>query len=334
MISIILPTYNSIDYLEERVDTILNQTSTDWECVVIDGESKDGTWEYLQHCAKEDNQFRLFQFPPNGVYDAWNKGIKLSEGDYIYFATSDDTMTDDCLEQLLLGFEKAPTASIAHCNLKIIDETSKIHSDLDWYKFESQQFFGSNTYAYHLRKAPLSGLLYATHQTIIHSFTQVLIKKEVFDKIGCFLEDAGPIADMEWGMRALLSEDVVHVPLELATWRVHPNQLTTLVNGKDKNLKLMRLLERAIENSKVEQPLKNRLLENKFFITAWLFREVVKSYSVIDKMTSLKFHQFYALKKIKKGFSKALIEKGKYHVYLMNELLAEGTKSEMYIEQL
>ena len=150
MISIILPTYNSIEFLKERVDTILNQTIAGWECIVIDGESTDGTWEYLSDIASKDSRFKMFQSTPMGVYNAWNIGIKKSKGDYIYFATSDDTMTSNCLEELLNGFRLAPSCSIVHCCLKIIDKNSERIKDLDWRSFPAQNYFADLTNKYHI----------------------------------------------------------------------------------------------------------------------------------------------------------------------------------------
>ena len=82
--SIILPTLNSLSFLEERIETILAQSHENWECIAIDGESTDGTWQFLENLSKRDNRFTLHSAKAWGPYDAWNKGIEMSNGAFIY----------------------------------------------------------------------------------------------------------------------------------------------------------------------------------------------------------------------------------------------------------
>lgn len=275
MASIILPTYNSIRFLAERVDTIINQTYTNWECIVIDGESTDGTWEYLSEIASTDNRFRLYQYPPKGVYDAWNKGIEHAKGDYIYFATSDDTMTTDCLEKLRYALDKNTNCDIAHCCLNIIDSESKIVEHLKWDTFPAQQFYGDFIKKHHTRLAPLDGLLYCTHNTVYHSFTQLLIRREVFKRIGLFLTNRGSIADFEWGMRVGLSCNTIHVPGYLATWRLHDDQSTSLdyFNSWKHKKDILILVDQAINNCKSKY--KGKLKIHLTLLRSWYKYELV-----------------------------------------------------------
>lgn len=317
MISIILPTYNSIEFLEERVYTMLNQTLDDWECIVIDGQSTDGTWEYLCAIASKDTRFKMFQFSPKGVYNAWNIGVKKAKGDYIYFATSDDTMTSNCLEELHKGFSLAPGCDIAHCCLKIIDEKSEKKEELDWNKFLAQNYFEDLTNKYHIRKAPLVGILYATHQTIIHSFTQVLIRKEVFNKLGYFLEDKGPQADLEWGMRAGLSVDIVHIPLELATWRVHGSQLTLIKSNPQSNKVILELMDLALKASKLEV-LNNSLMESILLFSTW---NSIKKESLLRKISSLSYYKIQCRFFFNRKLLNAVKSRKRYHTYLMQRII-------------
>ncbi|AOW19500.1 glycosyltransferase [Urechidicola croceus] len=316
MISIVLPTYNSIEFLEERVDTILNQTLSDWECIIIDGNSTDGTWEYLNTVTLKDNRFKMYQFTPRGVYNAWNIGVKKAIGEYIYFATSDDTMKLNCLEEFLKSFELAPSCSIAHCNLKIIDENSEKIRDLDWKTFPAQQYFGELTNKYHIRKAPLVGLLYATHQTIIHSFTQILIKKSVFENCGYFLENLGPTADLEWGMRIGLTENIIHIPHELATWRVHKNQLTVQKTSFNSKYKLIKLMVLAIENSKCSKKIK----QNKNLLLGLESYLLFSKTPFLEKILKRPFLNIVKLNFLNKDFKKSLFSRRKYQSFLQKEL--------------
>lgn len=316
MISIVLPTYNSIEFLKERVDTILQQTHKRWECIVVDGESKDGTWEYLKDISETDKRFKLYQFPPKGVYNAWNIGVKQSKGDYIYFATSDDTMTPNCLEMLLSSIKKHPQCTIAHSNLKIIDKNSKCIEGYDWKNFYTQQYLGILTDQYHIRKAPLVGLMYTTHNTSVHSFTQILISKKVFENCGFFLEHMGHIADLEWGMRIGLTENFLHVPEELATWRVHENQLTENTNTYNQKLTILKLIILAIKNSNCNLKIK----KNKFYLLAWTIKSLYYETSNFKKVTTSYFLKFIVLKLFNKKFKEALLNRDSYQDFLQAKL--------------
>lgn len=229
MTSIVLPTFDSVLFLKERVDSILSQTYSDWECIVIDGYSSDGTWEYLQKIAQSDHRFSLFQYPPKGPYDAWNKGIEKAKGEYIYIATADDTMTVDCLDKMVKALEKNPDCGIAHCNLQIIDKEDKDHPSLKWNKFLTSRYFEGMINIPHKRLAPHDGLLHCMGETVYTSITQLLIRRSLFETIGLFREDLGPIADFEWGMKASLLSNTVHIPEYLATWRIHDGQVTNTI---------------------------------------------------------------------------------------------------------
>src|SRR5438132_5350203 len=93
LISICMPHLNSQPFTEERMQTILNQTIRDWELIVVDSDSNDGSREILENCASSDPRIRLIQGPRDGIYTNLNRALKLSKGEYVYIAMSDDTMT-------------------------------------------------------------------------------------------------------------------------------------------------------------------------------------------------------------------------------------------------
>jgi glycosyltransferase involved in cell wall biosynthesis len=225
IISIIMPNLNTdLQFLRERIDTILRQTFTKWECIIADGYSDNGSWEFLKEIAAKDHRFKALQFKREGIYKAWNCGIELAKGKYIYIATSDDTMTDDCLEKLYDALEKYPSCEMACCLLRIIDKNGQEIPGNNWENYYPAQYFKELMNKLHIRRAPHDGVLHCGIQTVYTSITQLLIKKSLFEKVGLFLTDKGSTADLEWGMRASLAGDVIHVPEYLATWRLHDQQ--------------------------------------------------------------------------------------------------------------
>lgn len=94
-ISIILATYNAGKYLEEALQSIILQNYPGLELIVIDGKSKDDTLSIIQKY--QEHIFFWKSEPDKGIYDAWNKGISVSTGDWIMFLGSDDKLLQDSL---------------------------------------------------------------------------------------------------------------------------------------------------------------------------------------------------------------------------------------------
>jgi glycosyltransferase involved in cell wall biosynthesis len=227
LVSILLPCLNSRRWLEGRMETILGQTLGDWELVVADSASDDGSWEFFQECAAGDERMRLFRVPRAGLYRGWNDCLERARGRYVYFATSDDTMSPTLLETMTGALDRHPEADLAHCRLTIIDETGAPHpTRVPWDRFWGTLYFGDLIERTHLRLPPHDGVLHAVVGTVYTSMTQLLIRRNLFDRIGGFRTDLGTVADFEWGMRASLVAATLHVPGRLATWRVHPTQAT------------------------------------------------------------------------------------------------------------
>lgn len=96
LISIIIATYNSISCIHEAINSILQQCNfDDYEIIVIDGASTDGTVEALK--AYGDQLEYWISEKDKGIYDAWNKGLALTRGRYIAFLGSDDTYEPNAL---------------------------------------------------------------------------------------------------------------------------------------------------------------------------------------------------------------------------------------------
>ncbi len=91
MISIITSTYNSEGTLRTTLDSILQQSIQDYECLIIDGGSNDSTLEVVESYKKKFGvKLRTISEPDEGIYDAMNKGINMASGDVIGFLNSDD----------------------------------------------------------------------------------------------------------------------------------------------------------------------------------------------------------------------------------------------------
>ena len=95
LITIIVATYNELLNIQKTLDSIYYQKYNNFEIIVIDGNSDDGTVKILK---KNQNLIsKWLSEDDHGIYDAWNKGLNMSSGDWIMFLGAGDTLNDDAL---------------------------------------------------------------------------------------------------------------------------------------------------------------------------------------------------------------------------------------------
>jgi len=100
IVSIITPLFNSITFIEETIESVISQTYNDWEMIIIDDCSNDGSLELVKDIAKDDLRIRLISLKNNlGPSNARNEGIKQACGRYIAFLDSDDLWHKDKLKK-------------------------------------------------------------------------------------------------------------------------------------------------------------------------------------------------------------------------------------------
>ena len=101
LFSIITVSYNSQQTITKTIDSVLNQTCKDFEYIIIDGNSSDNTISIIKSYEKKfGNKLRWISEKDKGIYDAMNKGITLSMGDFIWLVNSDDWLEIDALNQV------------------------------------------------------------------------------------------------------------------------------------------------------------------------------------------------------------------------------------------
>jgi glycosyltransferase involved in cell wall biosynthesis len=96
-LSIITINYNNVKGLEKTINSVVNQSYNDFEYIIIDGGSTDGSVDIIK---KHENKIVFWvSEPDNGIYDALNKGVKHSNGEYLLFLNGDDCLIDDAILQ-------------------------------------------------------------------------------------------------------------------------------------------------------------------------------------------------------------------------------------------
>lgn len=104
-ISIIIPIYKAEAYLRRCLDSVQNQTFTDWECILVDDGSPDGSGTICDEYAAKGSRFRVFHKENGGVSSARNLGLDYAKGEWIFFSDADDCLESSALQDLYSNVE-------------------------------------------------------------------------------------------------------------------------------------------------------------------------------------------------------------------------------------
>ena len=177
--SIIIPTFNSEDTIGVALSSIMIQSVQDLEVVIIDAASTDYTLKIAEDF-QDKLSIRIYSEPDKGIYDAMNKGIKLSKGRWLYFMGSDDRL-----------FE-ATTLK------KILDTINQKNVEIIYGNVYSTLFNGTYNGEFSYKKL--------SQQNICHQ--AIFFKKIVFQKIGCFNIRFKSLADWDHNIRWFYSSKI------------------------------------------------------------------------------------------------------------------------------
>ena len=166
MVSVIVPVYNVEPYLRECLDSIINQTYTDLQIIVIDDGSTDGSGAICDAYAAKDPRIQVVHQENRGLSAARNHGIELATGEYLNFVDSDDYPLPDCIETLLkLCLEYDADMSI--CSSIELEDGEALPDNLNASLPAPEAFVGPQKMEAYLLQKKLSvtawGKLYAAH---------------------------------------------------------------------------------------------------------------------------------------------------------------------------
>lgn len=202
-ISIVIPCLNAVRFIEKTIQSVLNQDYPNFELIVADSESEDGTLDIIK---KYEDKLTLISEKDKGQSDAINKGLKLSSGDILAYICADDVYEKGCLRKVADFFEKNPDIKWAYGKCRIIDENDlEIRKLITWYKN-----FWQRRYSY-------NKLL------VIDFIAQpaVFWRKELTDEIGLFDVNTTLVMDYDYWLRAGAKYNPGFIDDYLASFRQH-----------------------------------------------------------------------------------------------------------------
>ena len=123
-VSIITITYNAERFLERTIQSIVAQQATDYEYILVDGASKDGTIDIVRKYEKHIT--RWISEPDKGLYDAMNKGLHMATGDYVWFMNAGDEVYDPETVPQLLKRIQATQADVYYSNALFVEQNGNL----------------------------------------------------------------------------------------------------------------------------------------------------------------------------------------------------------------
>lgn len=213
LVSVITPVYNRSNYLGETIESLLVQTFTDWELLIIDdGSETDESQKIAKKYCNRDTRIHYAYRAHAGTSAARNFGISIAKGRYLGFLDSDDRYLPQGLEILVKALHSSGK------NVKMVYG--------DFFKFFQSENRFQPTRATPPKSRP--GLYF---QFLVPDGNPVapcacLTERAAIDKIGGFDSCFDSIEDRELWARLVRTYDIAHIPRKIAVYRKHENQIT------------------------------------------------------------------------------------------------------------
>jgi len=305
LVSVIVPNYNHARYLNQRIDSILNQTYQDFEIIILDDCSTDNSKEIIEQYRANKKVTKIVYNSTNSgsPFMQWHIGIELAVGKYIWLAESDDWSEPYFLETIIKGIEANKNAVLGYAQSYCINGTNTIqfqstHPVLEEY-IEGKRFIAD----YMLQKNP------------IFNAGMAVWKKDVYDKIPKDFMEYKVIGDYYFWIKLCFHGDVFISGRLLNFFRTHDKSLSgnSFKNGQlfIEQLSLLKILlnDRVIDDKTYIQAVqKNYMLFQSYRknMPKENVSRLKKMYPAATPMTDIKL-KFYkkqlkdAIKKIARG---------------------------------
>lgn len=140
-VSVVIPVYNTEQYIKRSVDSVLNQTFKELEVILVDDGSTDNSWDICKEILEEDKRVCLFRQEHAGVSAARNLGLKKCRGNYVFFLDSDDEYKQNLLQKVVHIFENCKCDCIRFQDEYTEEESvSRLFSDEEWKLYSQKDF--------------------------------------------------------------------------------------------------------------------------------------------------------------------------------------------------
>ncbi|NMG08966.1 glycosyltransferase [Brasilonema sp. UFV-L1] len=249
-VSVIIPAYNAIAYLKEAVESVLKQTFTDFEILIVDDGSSDGTVEWVSQI--KDPRVRLISQQNQGSSGARNTGITAASGEYIALLDADDIWEPTKLEKQVRHLEENPSVGLVDTWTVLINQQGKStgrvvvsHAEGDDVWKQLVQF-----------------------KTVCACDSTPLIRRSCFETVGLFNRELPFLEDLDMWIRLAARYRFAVIKEVLVRYRQHPGSKSTNCQG---TLEAFRtIVEKAFESVHSDfLPLRERGYGRIYLYLAW-----------------------------------------------------------------
>jgi len=206
-VSVIIPCYNHAHYLPDAVNSVLAQTFTDWEALIVDDGSTDNTCEVAAQFT--DPRIRYIYQENRGLSAARNTGIRAAKGEFIALLDADDVWEPTFLEVMITALQAEPTASAAYCGFRYMNAAGKLLKQSVLKAVPSEQFHDE--------------LLY---QGSWLNPCSVIVRAFAYREIGPFDETLHACEDSDMWLRLSEKHRFIGVPQVLVRYRRAGNNMS------------------------------------------------------------------------------------------------------------
>lgn len=297
LISIIIPTFNRASLIGETLNSVLAQSYTNWECIVVDDGSTDNTSEIVESYSVREERFKFYNRPnekPKGASSCRNYGLEKSNGSYIQFLDSDDIISKEKLEVQVKLLQEDPLCSIATCKwgrFKNDLNDAELYNDFQSYNEFDDPLNLINALANSLGFFP------------IHAY---LIRRSIITKAGYWNEYLSLNDDAEFMLRVISNSDrICFASKAVAFYRLPQNNNLSSYTDEKKVIDAInswKLIEAylKIRFKKEEFYFLDKAI-NEFYLHAKVFPEVIRKnkdfFSFQLRRDSSRFHKYFSRKK-------------------------------------
>lgn len=215
LVSIVTPSYNQAEFLEETILSVLNQDYPNLEYIIMDGGSTDGSVDIIKKYASRLRYWVSGQ--DKGQSDAINKGWDMSGGKIIAYLNSDDTYAPGAIKQAVEIFLKHPQVHLVYGDMNFIDGDSNVFRKFEAPEFNIHTFIGD-----------------AYHTCYIRQPT-TFFRRVVLDEIGMLDINMHYAFDYDFFIRICTRFPVYRLPSVLANFRHHKSSKTMSMNGSGRH---------------------------------------------------------------------------------------------------
>ena len=244
-VSLIIPVYNAEEFLDESINSILNQTLSDIELVCVNDGSKDDSLKMLENFSKKDNRIKIIEQKNQGCGAARNKALENATGDYIYFFDPDDYLVPDALEKL---YENAISNNSDFVIFKIASFRDGEPINYDEPGFEFEKIFNDidfNNFTFNYRAIK--------RHVLLSSFAPwtKFYKKEFLDKYDDFRFHTNvAFDDVPFHVQSMLrAKRISYVPEFFYHYRLsNPNSVNNTASNAPDIFKIVDYVEKFLKN--------------------------------------------------------------------------------------